>query len=425
MAESPKTEMLDVSKLTGGGLEVTLVIAVPGQGAKRYPMRAPSMRVGRSDQVDITVKDASVSSKHCDFVKEGGRLYIRDIGSSNGTWINDEKITEAELNDGDVVRLGSAATVQVEMSGAGSSPSRAAALEPEAAPPNSTMMISAGDLDAMRSGALEPPAPPPPPRRRAAPPEPPPAPRRASPPPMRHVEEAAEEDGSGRKKLVIAIAVALVVFVAGGIGVFFVLKGRTRAADLETVANIERDLAVLQQANPCASVQDSVSVLIRLDSSSGVSTPTLPAKPAMRPAYARFVEVQRDKANQYKSIAKSVEQDLARDSTTADTVRARVAKLEQDALKSAAVGVTEALEARLTAGRSFAEAWKKIEGETEKLAELAEGVFVRGNGAEADAFASFRFAKQAPQILGSCKRDHEEARKALEEKLTALKAAAQ
>src|SRR5262249_686758 len=48
-----------------------------------------------------------VSRIHCSFLCEGKRLRVKDLGSSNGTYVNGLRITEAVLNAGDTVQIGS------------------------------------------------------------------------------------------------------------------------------------------------------------------------------------------------------------------------------------------------------------------------------------------------------------------------------
>jgi len=65
--------------------------------------------IGRDpDWCDISILETTISRKHCLLSKEGGRLTIKDLESSNGTFVNNERIAEAQLSAGDTVRLGSA-----------------------------------------------------------------------------------------------------------------------------------------------------------------------------------------------------------------------------------------------------------------------------------------------------------------------------
>ncbi len=68
-----------------------------------------SVSVGRSQDCDLVVPHTSVSRKHCQIDEVEGRLYITDLGSSNGTFINGKRLTPSEkelLNPSDVFIIG-------------------------------------------------------------------------------------------------------------------------------------------------------------------------------------------------------------------------------------------------------------------------------------------------------------------------------
>ena len=61
---------------------------------------------GRSELNDIIFTDSSVSSKHCELLKNGNTYIIRDISSANGTIVNNAPIEERELKNNDLVNIG-------------------------------------------------------------------------------------------------------------------------------------------------------------------------------------------------------------------------------------------------------------------------------------------------------------------------------
>jgi len=67
--------------------------------------RLPAM-VGRGSQADIQVQDPEVSRKHCRIEELNGLLLIRDVGSTNGTFVNGHPVVETVLISGDRVSLG-------------------------------------------------------------------------------------------------------------------------------------------------------------------------------------------------------------------------------------------------------------------------------------------------------------------------------
>ena len=65
------------------------------------------LSAGRKDGVDICIKEGSLSSHHCDFIRtESGSYILRDNNSTNGTRVNNEPITERELQNSDIIQLG-------------------------------------------------------------------------------------------------------------------------------------------------------------------------------------------------------------------------------------------------------------------------------------------------------------------------------
>ena len=69
--------------------------------------------LGRHDDCGIRIKSAQVSRRHCELFEVGGQLMIRDLGSSNGTFVNGRRISgEQPLNHGDELTVG-AVTLRV------------------------------------------------------------------------------------------------------------------------------------------------------------------------------------------------------------------------------------------------------------------------------------------------------------------------
>lgn len=65
--------------------------------------------IGRSEKLcDIPLKyDDSVSGRHCELFLRGDNVYVRDLSSSNGTYVNGQKVyQEIEINSGDIIKLG-------------------------------------------------------------------------------------------------------------------------------------------------------------------------------------------------------------------------------------------------------------------------------------------------------------------------------
>jgi pSer/pThr/pTyr-binding forkhead associated (FHA) protein len=64
------------------------------------------MLVGRDAACDLVLADPRASRRHAEVVREGAAWRVRDLGSSNGTFLNGAAVTEAELGLGDVLTIG-------------------------------------------------------------------------------------------------------------------------------------------------------------------------------------------------------------------------------------------------------------------------------------------------------------------------------
>ena len=75
----------------------------------RFPVASGTTSIGRSSASDIVLKnDDYVSGQHARLTRHGGLLYVEDVGSTNGTYVNDRKaIGATPLRSGDRVRVGS------------------------------------------------------------------------------------------------------------------------------------------------------------------------------------------------------------------------------------------------------------------------------------------------------------------------------
>jgi hypothetical protein len=93
------------------------LILQPG-GPIEGEIRLPKGRIliGRNPASDIVLDHPSISSRHCEFKSEGDRVTLQDLNSTNGCFIDGKRVTEAVLNDGQVLRLG-AITMSFELSG--------------------------------------------------------------------------------------------------------------------------------------------------------------------------------------------------------------------------------------------------------------------------------------------------------------------
>ncbi len=75
--------------------------------AWRTMMRSFPLRVGRAPTADIRLRSTTVSNEHLELCRREDRIWLRDLGSTNGTYVNFIRVTgEVELHEGDIILLG-------------------------------------------------------------------------------------------------------------------------------------------------------------------------------------------------------------------------------------------------------------------------------------------------------------------------------
>jgi FHA domain/zinc-ribbon domain len=87
------------------GSALLLVMRGPNAGS-RFRLDGDLTTAGRHPDSDIFLDDVTVSRRHAEFNRHGARFTVRDVGSLNGTYVNRERIEEAELAGGDEVQIG-------------------------------------------------------------------------------------------------------------------------------------------------------------------------------------------------------------------------------------------------------------------------------------------------------------------------------
>ncbi|GAB6900081.1 FhaA domain-containing protein [Kineosporia succinea] len=71
-----------------------------------YPITAAVTVIGRGTEADVIVDDIGVSRRHAEVRVEHGRLVAADLGSTNGTYVDGERINTAEVVDGSQIKIG-------------------------------------------------------------------------------------------------------------------------------------------------------------------------------------------------------------------------------------------------------------------------------------------------------------------------------
>lgn len=83
-----------------------LVVERGHRSGTTFILREGNTTVGRHPESDIFLNDVTVSRHHCRFVTNADELKVEDSGSTNGTYVNDERVDSADLEAGDEVLIG-------------------------------------------------------------------------------------------------------------------------------------------------------------------------------------------------------------------------------------------------------------------------------------------------------------------------------
>lgn len=87
------------------GEPLLLVVSGADQG-KVLRLEEGTWRIGRGRQNDLKLRDTEVSRQHAVVLVQNGTVTIKDVGSSNGTYVNGVRVTEARLKPGDQIHIG-------------------------------------------------------------------------------------------------------------------------------------------------------------------------------------------------------------------------------------------------------------------------------------------------------------------------------
>lgn len=83
------------------------LVVIHGEGlGKRQDVRDETVRIGRAPDCTLLIAHPSISRRHCEVWREEGRYWVRDLGATNRTRVNDRPVERVELKDGDHLTVG-------------------------------------------------------------------------------------------------------------------------------------------------------------------------------------------------------------------------------------------------------------------------------------------------------------------------------
>jgi diguanylate cyclase (GGDEF)-like protein len=107
------TTAVDRAELTGEappphvtGARACLVVIYGPELGKRSSLGGDPFEVGRSNKCELSIDQESISRHHARFTYDGERHSVEDLGSTNGTFVNDQPVKKSSLRDGDQVKVG-------------------------------------------------------------------------------------------------------------------------------------------------------------------------------------------------------------------------------------------------------------------------------------------------------------------------------
>jgi len=87
-------------------MDVALVMFTDKGERRDFVIAAPKTVIGRNAQCSIQIPLEDVSRRHCELTIKNNKVAVRDLGSSNGTYINNKRIQQAEIKAGETLTIG-------------------------------------------------------------------------------------------------------------------------------------------------------------------------------------------------------------------------------------------------------------------------------------------------------------------------------
>ncbi len=109
MSTKPITAITIISKISDRSVQqsAALVVIYGEELGRKFDLDGKQITIGRSSKADIPIDQDSVSRKHVRIVSDGGKVTIKDLGSTNGTFVNDDAVAdEVRLRNGDLIKVG-------------------------------------------------------------------------------------------------------------------------------------------------------------------------------------------------------------------------------------------------------------------------------------------------------------------------------
>jgi pSer/pThr/pTyr-binding forkhead associated (FHA) protein/tetratricopeptide (TPR) repeat protein len=114
-AEPQEEEVIDLGSIDSDGatrvvstaqVRAVLVFNEGKENTSEFEIQSDEVSIGRGKDCDVVLEDKKASKKNSIITRQGAKFRIKDLASSNGTFVNGEKIEEAELSGDDLIKIG-------------------------------------------------------------------------------------------------------------------------------------------------------------------------------------------------------------------------------------------------------------------------------------------------------------------------------
>ena len=110
MASDERTQIFEPQASPTGGVKrdrAYLVVLAGASVGEMYKVDGSKTIIGRGQKAQVRLLDDGISREHAQLVTEGNKIFLEDLGSTNGTFCNGLKVDRRELCDGDKILVGS------------------------------------------------------------------------------------------------------------------------------------------------------------------------------------------------------------------------------------------------------------------------------------------------------------------------------
>lgn len=101
-----RTQIAADGPTAAGAAYASLVVIHGDRLGERIKLEQDCLVIGRAPETDLPIDQSSISRRHCEIVRDGEGYKLRDLDSTNRTYLNDQPVIEAWLTDGDHITVG-------------------------------------------------------------------------------------------------------------------------------------------------------------------------------------------------------------------------------------------------------------------------------------------------------------------------------